>query len=68
MKHSLKCTCNREIKLGKVDGSGKQHGHCISCELEWHVTLEGKKYSHKYDRNIPEYVRAYKQLHREGKL
>jgi len=47
-KVSIKCgKCGRKLLLsGKRDLSGKRHAHCTNCKLEWHLTPEGRFYSH----------------------
>jgi len=41
-----RCTCGRVVVYGAVDSSGKRHGHCKVCRLEWHYTWDGRIYSH----------------------
>lgn len=42
------CKCGEKISLSSPnkDRSGVRHGHCKPCNLEWHLTLLGKIYSH----------------------
>jgi hypothetical protein len=49
-KVKIKCgNCRKSLKLSGLDDmSGKRHAHCKGCRLEWHLTAEGRKYSHPY--------------------
>lgn len=47
---TIKCRkCKGVIILGPVDGSGKRHGHCKKCKLEYHMLSNGYIYNHKHD-------------------
>jgi hypothetical protein len=46
----IRCKCGKSILVGKEDGSGKRHGHCDNCQLEWHITSYGECYSHKFGK------------------
>jgi formate dehydrogenase maturation protein FdhE len=39
--------CGNKVVMGARDGSGKRHGHCTFCHLEWHI-VDNKLYSHLY--------------------
>lgn len=39
--------CGETLKLsGRSDKSGIRHAHCMKCRLEWHLTIDGRTYSH----------------------
>lgn len=53
----VKCSgCGRLVKMGKLDNSGKFHGHCFKCRREYHFTLSGRTYWHPYLSKTDQFV------------
>lgn len=48
----MSCSCGRTVKVyPPYEGSVVGHGHCMHCDLEWHLTLDGRFYSHPIRRS-----------------
>lgn len=53
-KVTAQCSCGRTIKMSSpYMGTVVGHGHCKVCDLEWHLTADGRFYSHPIRRGEP---------------
>jgi hypothetical protein len=46
----IRCKCGKRISIirPQYQGWAKGHAHCPTCNLEWHLTWEGKVYAHPW--------------------
>lgn len=49
----IPCLCKRKLKIlkplfNRSEKGLKSHAHCQPCKLEWHLTFDGRVYSHPY--------------------
>lgn len=53
---AIQCQCGKTLSILKPEFTKachgmKSHTHCSTCKLEWHLTYDGKVYSHPWKRN-----------------